>query len=96
MVAVVVSDEDTIDVFGFEAHQFQPLLQLNTAEPLVDEHVDLRRGQKRGVATTSGAKVRDGERHANELEPTREGLEHTASLGRKPCFCAVARSNEHP
>jgi len=77
VVAVMMGDEDAIDVLRAEVKAGEPLLQLCAAETLIDEHPNLWRLQQRRVAPASGSKVGDGHRHANNSERSRRILEHT-------------------
>ena len=74
MVAVVVADEDAINFRWFNAESIQSLLQLCTAEPLIDEHLRPFGFQQRRVAATAGAKVSDAHCHGVRMMRNAVGL----------------------
>ena len=74
-----MGNEHTIDVFWLQLEPSQSFLQLCSAKSLIDEHFGMGRFQQGLVASTAGAKMRDGHGHGNNQLPAREGLEHTAN-----------------
>ena len=77
MIAVMVGDEDTVNVFRCEVQSRKALLQLCAAETLVNKHLDMGCFQQGRVASTPCPKVCDRQRHANIKHASREILEHT-------------------
>ena len=86
MVAVVMGDEDAVNVLGREVKASEPFLQLCAAKALVDEDPNLGGFQQRRVAPAPGSKVGDGHRHANKYKRSREILEHTDRTRRYRVF----------
>lgn len=68
MIAVFVCEQDTVDLQRIYTTQCKALLDLQTAQPAVEQQTRLRRLHKRAIARTSAAE--DGEmKHRLSLLP---------------------------